>query len=78
MLRVAVKLMTGYRVDNLQTGQCEATLDFSHPNFLPIKFGFKALECIGLQKAEFTIPMEAPNGDALILWFVKKMVCVAL
>ncbi|KAI9760838.1 MAG: hypothetical protein M1840_002200 [Geoglossum simile] len=62
-------------IDNLQTGQCEATIDFSHPNFLPVKFGFKALECIGPQKAEFTIPVEAPNGDAFILWFVKNLVC---
>ncbi|KAI9765388.1 MAG: hypothetical protein M1839_005510 [Geoglossum umbratile] len=58
-------------IDNPQARPCEAIVTFSDPDFLPVRFGFQALKCPGLQQAEFAMPVEAPNGGASILWFVE-------
>ncbi|KAF5701676.1 hypothetical protein FGLOB1_10037 [Fusarium globosum] len=49
--------------------RCEATLHFSDPSFLPIRYSFDdELECDGKQVLAFTIPKGSPNGDVDIIW----------
>jgi hypothetical protein len=44
-------------------------LKFSNLDFPDLHFSFEFLTCLGdLQAAEFTIPLEVPNGDAYLLW----------
>ncbi|KAG4425798.1 hypothetical protein IFR04_001005 [Cadophora malorum] len=60
-------LAVNARLDS-QGKRCEATLAFSNPDFFPVRFDFKAIECPGYEEAEFRVPQEVPNGDAFILW----------
>ncbi|KAK2679054.1 hypothetical protein RAB80_004235 [Fusarium oxysporum f. sp. vasinfectum] len=47
--------------------RCEATLHFSDPSFLPIRYSFDdELDCDGKQVLAFTIPKGSPNGNALV------------
>ncbi|KAF4448269.1 hypothetical protein F53441_8303 [Fusarium austroafricanum] len=48
--------------------RCEATMHFSDPAFLPIRYSFGELECDGNQVLAFTVPSGAPNGDVDIIW----------
>ncbi|KAF6516130.1 hypothetical protein HZS61_004871 [Fusarium oxysporum f. sp. conglutinans] len=49
--------------------RCEATLHFSDPSFLPIRYSFDdELDCDGKQVLAFTIPKGSPNGDVDIIW----------
>ncbi|KAF4340638.1 hypothetical protein FBEOM_5422 [Fusarium beomiforme] len=48
--------------------RCEATLHFSDPSFLPIRYSFDELDCDDKQVLAFTIPKGSPNGDVDIIW----------
>jgi hypothetical protein len=51
-----------------QRRRCEASVVFTNPDFLPLRYGFRSLPCLGFLSAEFIIPREVPNGDANIIW----------
>ncbi|KAI1340619.1 hypothetical protein F5Y15DRAFT_45348 [Xylariaceae sp. FL0016] len=50
--------------------QCQATLQFSNTDFLPVsyRFHFDDSPCNGLMVASFTVPNEAPNGMGCVMW----------
>ncbi|KAH8797850.1 hypothetical protein F5884DRAFT_149161 [Xylogone sp. PMI_703] len=55
-------------IDNPQGHRCDAHLRFTDPDFLSVHFGFDFLKCAGSQTAQFNVPLDAPNGDAYIIW----------
>ncbi|KFZ16435.1 hypothetical protein V501_02228 [Pseudogymnoascus sp. VKM F-4519 (FW-2642)] len=61
-------------IDNPLGKACEATVEFANSDFLPLHFGLKRIRCDGLQLGQITIPLEAPNGDARILWLASKTI----
>ena len=56
---------------------CEATLRSVTEAFLPITYLFDRRTCLGPQVAELTIPNEAPNGTALLFWYVPHTIFTA-
>ncbi|SPJ78485.1 uncharacterized protein FTOL_06874 [Fusarium torulosum] len=48
--------------------RCEATMHFSDPSFLPLRYSFDEVDCDGSQVLEFTVPPGSPNGDVGIIW----------
>ncbi|KAM5353333.1 hypothetical protein ACJZ2D_016765 [Fusarium nematophilum] len=48
--------------------RCEATMYFSDPSFLPVRYSFEALACDGGQVLKFKVPEESPNGDVDVIW----------
>lgn len=57
------------RVDTPLNGLCEATMLFSEPTFLPIRFLFKSIPCDGQQINTFTVPKGVPNGIVEVTWY---------
>ncbi|KAI1322662.1 hypothetical protein F5Y16DRAFT_415612 [Xylariaceae sp. FL0255] len=55
-------------VDNNFGSQCEAVLQFSDANFLPITYHFNNITCDGLAETSFTVPPEVPNGPGCVVW----------
>lgn len=55
-------------IDNPQASRCDARLRFDDPEFLDVHIGFSFVNCLGSQIAEFIVPPEAPNGEAVIVW----------
>ena len=56
----------------VQDVDCEATLSFAEPDFLPISALAQRRNCSGAQVAKMQIPEAAPNGTAAIQWYVKQ------
>lgn len=48
--------------------QCEATLYFVDPTYLPMTFTFDATSCESTQVNSFRIPEASPNGPVDIVW----------
>ena len=74
-------MLTTSSIDNPKASRCDARMRFADPDFLDVHFGFSFVDCTGSQVAEFIVPREAPNGDAIILWYyswVIKMWCADL
>jgi hypothetical protein len=64
-------VLTPNRIDSLQSRRCEATLKFSNPAFPPVDYQFPVVDCADSQLLEITVPSEAPNGDASIVWYAR-------
>ncbi|KAL6359124.1 hypothetical protein LRP88_09324 [Fusarium phalaenopsidis] len=47
---------------------CTATIDFDDQDFLPITYTFKPIPCDGPELAQFSVPLNAPSGEAYITW----------
>ncbi|KAI0399795.1 hypothetical protein F4802DRAFT_533273 [Xylaria palmicola] len=48
--------------------QCQATLYFSDPMFLPLTYHFDNISCDGLAVTTFSMPEGLPNGDGCVVW----------
>lgn len=55
-------------VDAPMERRCEATINFSDPAFLPVRYSFASVPCDGLQVNIFTVPEGAPNGEVDVIW----------
>ncbi|KAI0976394.1 hypothetical protein F4678DRAFT_482589 [Xylaria arbuscula] len=55
-------------VDDSFGRQCQATIYFSDPMFLPITYHFQNISCNGLAVTSFTVPTEVPNGVGCVVW----------
>ncbi|KAI1291137.1 hypothetical protein F5Y03DRAFT_400980 [Xylaria venustula] len=55
-------------VDNNFGRQCQATIYFSDPLFLPITYHFENISCDGLAVTSFTVPIGVPNGIGCVVW----------
>lgn len=56
------------RIDNPWAERCQAMLEFSDGNFLPLTWSFGTIDCPGSRFAEFVVPVGSPNGEAVISW----------
>ncbi|KAI1152488.1 hypothetical protein F4825DRAFT_418819 [Nemania diffusa] len=55
-------------VDNTFGRQCQATIYFSDPMFLPITYHFDNISCDGLAVTSFRVPTEVPDGVGCVVW----------
>ncbi|KAI1191541.1 hypothetical protein F5B17DRAFT_382257 [Nemania serpens] len=55
-------------VDNSFGRQCQATLYFADPLFLPIIYSFENISCDGLAVTSFRVPKGVPNGTGCVVW----------
>lgn len=53
--------------------QCEATVYFLNPYYLPMTFSFSATLCDSEQVNKFQIPKYTPNGEADVVWYVYSL-----
>lgn len=57
-------------IRNPADSPCIATLHFGDPAFLPITWIFEPIVCEGATVVSFNVPRDAPNGEALVEWYV--------
>ncbi|KUI65051.1 hypothetical protein VM1G_11306 [Cytospora mali] len=70
-LEEPIKLLAGspllFNVDNPFNVTCEALINYSDTNFLPVSFLFEpTVTCAGVQVAWLEVPVESPDGDAQV------------
>ncbi|GKU22534.1 unnamed protein product [Fusarium langsethiae] len=66
-MEAGISLVT-MRITNPQLASCSASLYFENPDYLPIRYDFKPMTCPRTELVSFPVPLNAPSGEAHILW----------